>query len=255
MPTALSVNVNKIALLRNQRHTGMPSVVGLARRVLDAGADGITVHPRPDQRHIRESDVPELSEVVAEYRASGRSEVEFNVEGYPDERFLTLVERVKPHQVTLVPDAPDQATSDHGWDLPGQAEMLAPVVARLKSGGMRVALFADPLPAVMEGAKAVGADRVELYTGPYFDAHLAGQRSDALEPFVAAATLARSLGLGVNAGHDLTLENLGAFCAAIPWLAEVSIGHAITADALDLGFAGAVRAYRGVIHGVQSGRA
>jgi pyridoxine 5-phosphate synthase len=254
MPTALSVNMNKVALLRNQRHTDMPSVVGFGRLVLEAGADGLTVHPRPDQRHIRDGDVPDLAMVVKEFRDKGRAHLEFNVEGYPDERFLSLVERVRPDQVTLVPDAPDQATSDHGWDLPAQSDLLAPVIARLKSGGMRVALFADPDVAVIEGAAAVGADRVELYTGPYFEAHREGSAAQSLGGFVRAAERARELGLGVNAGHDLTLDNLGAFCASIPWLDEVSIGHAITADALELGFAGAVKAYRGVIHGVQTAR-
>jgi len=242
--TALSVNLNKVALLRNQRHTGMPGVTRFAEIVLDAGADGITVHPRPDQRHIRQDDVMPLAELV---RGRGDPAIEYNVEGYPDERFLELVAAVKPDQVTLVPDAPDQATSDHGWDLPRQAELLGPVVERLKREGFRVALFADPVPAVIEGAKAVGADRVELYTGPYFDAHLAGDAAGLLKTFTDAAALADRLGLGVNAGHDLTLDNLGDFRAAVPALAEVSIGHAITADALELGFAGAVKAYRAVL--------
>ena len=250
--TALSVNLNKVALLRNQRHTGMPDVLAAARTVLDAGAAGITVHPRPDQRHIRHDDVVPLAKLVAD---RGDPSIEYNIEGYPDERFLTLVEEARPHQVTLVPDAPDQATSDHGWDLPATAEMLTPVVKRLKDQGFRVALFADPVPAVIEGAKAVGADRVELYTGRYFDAHRDGKGAQSLLGFVEAATLARQLGLGVNAGHDLTLDNLGDFCAAIPWLAEVSIGHAITADALERGFAGAVRAYLAVIANAQAGAA
>lgn len=249
MRAALSVNLNKVALLRNQRQTGTPSVVRFGKRVLLAGADGLTVHPRPDQRHIRDDDVQALSEVVAEFRAAEGRPVEFNVEGYPDERFLALVEAAKPHQVTLVPDAPGQATSDHGWDLPAQSTMLKPIVARLQAGKMRVALFVDADPRMVEEAMGVGADRVELYTGPYFHAHLDRQTKESLRGFVAAAERARELGLGVNAGHDLTLSNLPEFCAAIPWLSEVSVGHAITADALELGFSGAVKAYLAALCG------
>jgi len=238
---ALSVNLNKVATLRNTRPHDAPSVLRAARTVLEAGAAGVTVHPRPDARHIRERDVIDLAALLQEPAWAGR---EFNVEGYPDDRFLELIRRVRPDQVTLVPDAPEQSTSDHGWDLPKDSAFLGPIVAGLKQLDCRVSLFADPLPAVIEGAKAVGADRVELYTGPYHDAFDGPDRDRVLATFVAAAEQTRALGLGLNAGHDLTLDNLPTLARAIPWIDEVSIGHHLIGDALWLGLAEAVKAYK-----------
>jgi pyridoxine 5-phosphate synthase len=239
VPVKLSVNLNKVALLRNQRDVGYPSVVDAARMVVAAGAHGITVHPRPDQRHIRHSDVTELAALVAGWGGA----VEYNIEGYPSADFIALVAAVRPTQVTLVPDAPDQRTSDHGWDLARDAGRLTAVIAALKPCGARISLFVDPDPAAMAAAAAVGADRIELYTGPYAEAFAEGQAVIALRPYAQAAQAAQDAGLGVNAGHDLNLDNLPPFCEALPQLAEVSIGHAITADALRIGFPAAVEAY------------
>ncbi len=240
--TLLSVNLNAVAQLRNRRDLPWPSVTGIARVVLDAGASGITVHPRPDERHIRRSDVHELAALLrAEY-----PQAEFNIEGYPSEDFLALVEQVVPHQVTLVPDDPAQATSDHGWDFVAQADLLTRVTARIKAGGMRVSLFADPDAGVagMAAAKATGADRVELFTGPYGACFADPVRAQAeLVALSDACAAALAHGLGVNAGHDLTLANISAFQRMVPGVAEVSIGHGITADALLLGFAEATRRY------------
>jgi pyridoxine 5-phosphate synthase len=237
VPVKLSVNLNKVALLRNQRDVGYPSVVDAARMVVAAGAHGITVHPRPDERHIRRSDVTELAALVA-----GFDGVEYNIEGYPSEDFIALIAAVRPTQVTLVPDAPDQRTSDHGWDLQ-DADRLAGVIVALKPSGARISLFMDPDPAAIGAAAPVGADRVELYTGPYAEAFADGHGAMALRRYAQAAQAAEDAGLGVNAGHDLNLDNLPPFCEALPQLAEVSIGHAITADALRLGFPAAVEAY------------
>lgn len=244
--TALSVNLNKVALLRNQRDLSYPSVPEMARIALAAGADGITVHPRPDERHIRRTDVTELAAMLAaEYRGRG---VEFNIEGYPAEPFLALVEQVKPDQVTLVPDAPDQRTSDHGWDAAGEAALLKPAIERLHAIGARVSLFVDPEPRFATDAAAVGADRIELYTEPFHQAHAAGKVEAGLAPYRATADAALAAGLGLNAGHDLTLDNLPALLAAIPEIDEVSIGHAIIADALKMGMDATVRAYAAVAH-------
>ena len=244
--TLLSVNLNAVAQLRNRRNLPWPSVTGLARVVLDAGASGVTVHPRPDERHIRRTDVFELSAVLrADYPAA-----EFNIEGYPNEDFLALVETINPHQVTLVPDDPAQATSDHGWDFRGKGNFLTSVVQRLKVPGRRISLFCDP-DAGAEGvaeAKATGADRVELYTGPYGGCYDDPERAEReLAALADTARAAHAAGLGLNAGHDLTLANLPAFHAAVPHVDEVSIGHGITADALLMGFAEAVRQYRAVL--------
>ena len=238
--TKLSINLNKVALLRNQRDIGYPSVLGAAQAVIAAGAHGITVHPRPDERHIRRSDVTELAEMLAE-RYGPR--VEYNIEGYPDARWIELVERVRPTQATLVPDSPDQRTSDHGWDLAAKSAELKPIIARLKAAGCRISLFMDADPADMERARGVGADRVELYTGPYGETFgsVAGERE--FKKLVAAGEAARDAGLGLNAGHDLNLDNLPKLRAALPWLLEVSIGHAFTADALRLGYGAAIQAY------------
>lgn len=240
MPTHLSVNVNAIAQLRNRRNLPWPSVTGLARIALEAGAAGITVHPRPDERHIRRHDVFDL---VALLRADF-PKAEFNMEGYPDERFLALCEEAKPDQVTLVPDDPGQATSDHGWDVITHAALLKTVVARLKGRGFRVSLFLDADPALVAGAKATGTDRIELYTGPYGHAADAGVQAAELAKLKATTEAASAAGLGVNAGHDLTLANLPKLIAAAPAIAEVSIGHALTADALTYGMAETVRLYR-----------
>jgi pyridoxine 5-phosphate synthase len=240
MTTKLSVNLNKVALLRNQRDLTYPSVTGIAELVIAAGAHGITVHPRPDQRHIRPGDVRELGALIAERFADT---IEFNIEGYPTDEFLALVADVKPTQVTLVPDAPDQRTSDHGWDVAANRSVLQPVIATLRNGGARVSLFLDPEPAAVEAVASVGADRIELYTEPYARAFTAGDFDAALERYATTAQAAVEAGLGINAGHDLTAENLPAFKARVPNLAEVSIGHAITADALTIGFAAAVQRY------------
>lgn len=240
--TLLSVNLNAVAQLRNRRDLPWPSVTGIARIVLDAGASGITVHPRPDERHIRRTDVHDLSALLRR----DYPHAEFNIEGYPSEDFLQLVEAVNPEQVTLVPDDPSQATSDHGWDFVRDGELLGSVVERLQTATRRVSLFCDPDAgaAGIAAAKATGARRVELFTGPYgacFDEPARAKEELAKLSDTCAAALAA--GLKVNAGHDLTLANLPAFQVAVPGVAEASIGHGITADALLMGFAEAVRAY------------
>ncbi len=240
--TALSVNVNKIALLRNQRPLGIPSIVGLARIALEAGAHGITVHPRPDERHIRASDVPELASLLQRF-----ADAELNIEGNPFHNLMPIVREVRPAQCTFVPDSAGQVTSDHGFDLERDGERLAPLVAEAKALGVRVSIFMDADPAAMGKVRDVGADRVELYTEPYALAHGGDGEAASLASFAAAARAAQAAGLGVNAGHDLNLVNLPAFVAAVPGLLEVSIGHAFTADALELGMAGAVRAYRAAL--------
>ncbi len=232
--TRLSVNLNKVALLRNQRDIGYPSVIDTARIVLESGAHGITVHPRPDQRHIRKTDI---AEIAAFLKDRDNKSAEFNIEGFPDPEFLTLVTTNACDQVTLVPDAPDQKTSDHGWNIPAKKDVLSGAVARLKDAGRRVSLFIDPDPAMVEAAAEIGADRVELYTGPY------ATKAIPLEAYIKTAKAAYDLRLGVNAGHDLNLDNLAAFIAGIPDCAEVSIGHAITSDALLYGWRGAIAAY------------
>ena len=240
MKTKLSVNLNKVALLRNQRASGSPDVLAIARVVIDAGADGLTVHPRPDGRHIRYSDVRDLRELIA--RDCVRS-VELNVEGYPSQEFLNLVLSVCPAQVTLVPDESDQLTSDHGWDVDEEAHRLKPIVALLAAAGIRVSLFVEPDRHAMPAVKEAGAHRIELFTGPYARAFETGAYAGVLAEYRFAAESALELGLAINAGHDLTLGNLPSFKASIPMLAEVSIGQAIIADALELGFPQAVRAY------------
>ena len=240
MATHLSVNVNAIAQLRNRRSLPWPSVVGLSRIALQAGASGITVHPRPDERHIRRTDVFDLSDMIrAEF-----PKAEFNIEGYPSEDFLQLCERARPDQVTLVPDDPAQATSDHGWDVAQDGALLREVIGRLKRGGMRVSIFLDGDPALVPGAQATGADRIELYTGPYGGAFDPVAADAEREKLAATAEAAARAGLGVNAGHDLTLDNLPALIARVPGIAEVSIGHALTADALIHGMTETVRLYR-----------
>jgi pyridoxine 5-phosphate synthase len=237
-PTALSVNLNKVALVRNTRQLGIPSVLRAATICLDAGAHGITVHPRPDERHIRPDDVRELHALVA-----GRPGVEFNIEGNPFHNLMDFVRELRPHQCTFVPDAQGQATSDHGWDLQADARRLQPLVAEANALGVRVSLFMDPAPQAMADAKAVGADRVELYTESYASAFGTARHEEVLRGFTQAARAAQAVGLGVNAGHDLSRENLTAFLRAVPGVLEVSIGHALISDALELGYAATVKAY------------
>lgn len=242
MPCKLSVNVNAIAYLRNRRDLPWPSLEGLGRIALEAGVAGLTVHPRPDERHVRGADVPVLAELVRKF--PGR---EYNIEGYPDERFLELVEANRPDQVTLVPDDPAQGTSDHGWDVAANAKMLTEVINRLHAGGMRVSLFINPDAAVPALAKSVGADRVEIYTGPYGGCFAATDIAREFGKVVATGKAAAAAGVGLNAGHDLTRDNLPALVKALPNLLEVSIGHAIIADALTLGMAETVRLFRQAI--------
>ena len=240
MTCKLSVNVNAIAYLRNRRNLSWPSVPGLSRMALQAGAYGITVHPRPDERHIRRTDVFELVKLVRGEFA-GR---EFNIEGNPDARFVEIIETVRPDQVTLVPDDIRQATSDHGWDIAAHKSFLADVIGRIRSAGIRVSVFIDPEPHLPGLAAEVGADRVEIYTGLYGAAGDRETQQRALAMVVETGRAAKAAGIGLNAGHDLTLDNLPPLVAALPHLQEVSIGHAITADALIHGMAGAVRLYR-----------
>ncbi|WP_342129479.1 pyridoxine 5'-phosphate synthase [Hydrogenophaga sp. OTU3427] len=242
-PTALSVNVNKVALVRNTRHLGIPSVTRAATLCLEAGAHGITVHPRPDGRHVRTHDVFELAELLQAWPNR-----EYNIEGNPFHNLLDVAREVKArglplHQLTFVPDSEGQFTSDHGWTFPADAERLRPLIAQAQTLGARVSLFMDPEPAQMAAAKAVGADRVELYTEPYAAAWNTPERPAQLERYRAAAQAALDVGLGVNAGHDLNRDNLAEFVRVVPGVAEVSIGHALIADALELGYAETVRAY------------
>ncbi|AFX98252.1 pyridoxal phosphate biosynthesis PdxJ family protein [Candidatus Endolissoclinum faulkneri L2] len=237
---ALSVNLNKVATLRNTRTYNYPSVVRAARTVLDAGAAGITIHPRPDARHILEEDVLDLAELMKEPSYSKR---EFNIEGYPDARFLALVKRIKPNQVTLVPDTPSQLTSDHGWNLLDQNSFLFPIVAELKSIGCRVSLFSDAEPDFIEEIAKIGSDRIEIYTGYYFNTFDTPQNALVLKKIADTAKAARNFGLGINAGHDLTLKNLPTLVKSIPWIDEVSIGHHFIGEALWMGLEEAVWAY------------
>jgi len=235
----LSVNLNKVALLRNSRRTGVPDVLHFARIALEAGAAGLTVHPRPDERHIRGSDVPALAALMQPVRPG----VEFNIEGYPDARLHDILVAAKPEQCTLVPDSPDAFTSEEGWKL-GAAQMALarPAVAAAKALGCRVILFIDPDPAVVPLVRDAGADGVEIYTGGYAEAFRGGTNA-ALRDIGETARRAAELGLVVNAGHDLNLRNIPPLMQAVPFLAEASIGHELTADALEMGFAAAVRAY------------
>ncbi|MFN4118524.1 pyridoxine 5'-phosphate synthase [Acidovorax sp.] len=237
-PTALSVNVNKVALLRNTRHLGIPSVTRAAELCLQAGAQGITVHPRPDERHIRAHDVFELAQLMKAW-----PDREYNIEGNPTQNLMDFIRQVRPHQATFVPDGEDQFTSDHGWSFPQDAERLAPLIAECKALGVRVSLFMDPVPAQMAAARAVGADRVELFTEPYAAAWGTAQQADQVARYAAAAQAALDAGLGVNAGHDLNRDNLAAFVREVPGVLEVSIGHALIGDALELGYAATVQAY------------
>lgn len=232
--TKLSVNINKVATLRNARGGNVPDVVKVALDCETFGADGITVHPRPDERHIRRSDVFDLRPLL---------HTEFNIEGYPSPEFIDLVLKAKPHQVTLVPDSPTQLTSNAGWNTKANLEFLSDVLDRFNNAGIRTSVFVAPDAEAIEYAAKAGADRVELYTEPYAT-HYATNREVAVAPFVEAAKVARSLGLGLNAGHDLSLQNLQFFHSQIPWLDEVSIGHALISDALYLGLQRTIHEYK-----------
>lgn len=239
MATKLSVNVNKIATLRNARpNLNLPDLVAMSRVALDSGAHGITIHPRPDERHVRTADVAPIAALVASVPGA-----EFNIEGNPFQgEFMHHCRRTRPTQATLVPDDEAQATSDHGWDLRRDGGRVRPIVEELKSLGIRVSLFLDPEPAMADLARDVGTDRIELYTEPYAAAFARGDRA-AAEPYTATARHAESIGLGVNAGHDLSLDNLAPFLAAVPNVLEVSIGQALVSDALSFGLAATVRKY------------
>jgi pyridoxine 5-phosphate synthase len=248
MTTHLSVNLNKVALVRNTRHLGIPSVTRAATLCLQAGAAGITVHPRPDARHIRADDVTDLAALLQDW--PGR---EFNVEGNPFHNLMDCVADLRArnlpvHQVTFVPDSEGQFTSDHGWNLSKDADRLRPRIDQAHALGLRVSLFMDAEPAAMQAAKDVGADRIELYTEPYAAAWGTAEQGAQLQRFAAAAQAALDAGLGVNAGHDLNRDNLAAFAQQVPGLQEVSIGHALIADALELGYTETVKAYLRCLH-------
>lgn len=231
--TRLSVNINKIATLRNARGGNNPDVIKVAMDCERFGAQGITVHPRPDERHIRYTDVFQLKEVV---------KTEFNIEGFPDKRFIDIIRQARPVQATLVPDAPDVITSNTGWDAVNHLSFLKEAISELKRYGVRVSVFVDPAPAQAEAAAAAGADRIEMFTEPYAKGY-AFHRKDAVAPYVECATAARNCGLGINAGHDLDLQNLRFLKTSIPFLDEVSIGHALVCDALYLGLENAIQLY------------
>ncbi|MDH4058378.1 MAG: pyridoxine 5'-phosphate synthase [Cyclobacteriaceae bacterium] len=231
--TRLSVNINKIATLRNARGGNNPNVIQVAQDCESFGAQGITVHPRPDERHIRYSDVLQLKKVV---------KTEFNIEGYPDARYLQLIKEVNPEQATLVPDSPHVLTSNAGWDAVKNKDFLTDVIAQLKETAGRVSLFVEASPSMVEAVALTGADRIELYTEPYAS-HYVNHREKAIAPFIEAAKVARDAGLGVNAGHDLDLHNLRFLKTSIPWLDEVSIGHALICDALYFGLENTIQLY------------
>ena len=250
--TLLSVNLNKIALIRNSRETSRPSIIKAASTSIEAGAQGITVHPRPDMRHIKPSDVYDLAELLEKPEYSN---IEFNIEGNPYAEegengypgFIKLVREIKPHQCTLVPDDPNQLTSDHGWDLIGESNMLSPIIASIKQQGTRVSCFMDADLEQISLAQQVGTDRIEFYTGPYANHYDTSNREQIINEFIRASEHATSLDLGINAGHDLNLDNLSDFCTEVPSILEVAIGHAIITDALWLGLTKTVKSYRAVL--------
>jgi len=234
--TRLSVNINKIATLRNSRGGDNPNLVQVAKDCERFGAEGITVHPRPDERHIRYQDVYDLTKIVT---------TEFNIEGNPKEdKFVKLVLENKPHQVTLVPDALNQLTSDHGWDTIKEQEYLKEIIAKFKNAGIRVSIFVDPIEEMVRAAATTGTDRIELYTEAYAREFTAGNKEKAVAPYVHAANIAKELGLGINAGHDLDRFNLAFLAKSIPAMDEVSIGHALIADALYLGLENTIQLYK-----------
>ncbi len=242
----LSVNLNKVALLRNARHTGTPDVLRFAKLAREAGADGITVHPRPDERHIRRTDVLDLAELMRPWRPG----FELNVEGYPDERLLEIIRAVRPEQCTLVPDAESAFTSEEGWRLSNRdMPLVIAAVAELRRLGCRVVLFLDPDPTVVPRVPDTGADGIEIYTGSYAAAARAGRSETLLKACATTARTAAGLGLAVNVGHDLNLDNLPPLVAALPAVAEASVGHELTADALMMGFTAAVSAYKAALDG------
>ena len=238
MTTHLSVNLNKVALVRNTRHLGIPSITRAATLCLQAGAQGVTIHPRPDERHIRAADVADLSALMRSW-----PDREYNIEGNPLQNLMGFVRQFKPHQATFVPDGQDQFTSDHGWNPSTDTDKLRPLIAEAKALGVRVSLFMDAEPSHMAWAKSVGADRVELYTEPFAAAWGTSTQSALLERFAKAAQAALDVGLGVNAGHDLNRDNLTAFLKQVPGVQEVSIGHALIADALELGYSASIADY------------
>lgn len=242
--TKLSVNLNAIALLRNRRDLPWPNLLHFATLALDAGAMGITVHPRPDERHVRFSDLKDIRHLLDK----NYKEREFNIEGYPNDHFLQLVEENRADQVTLVPDEPGQSTSDHGWDFAKSSDILAPIIARLKKNNIRVSLFANPEVKDLDIAKKLGADRVEFFTGPYGNTfNNKKQQKIELTHLKQAAEVAKKNGLAINAGHDLTVANLPPLMQAIPYIAEVSIGHALIADALEYGMSKTIKRFIGAL--------
>ena len=232
--TKLSVNINKIATIRNARGGNIPDVIKVAIDCQAFGAEGITVHPRPDQRHIRYSDVFDLQSKV---------KTEFNIEGNPTPEFISLIEKIRPSQVTLVPDSHDAITSSSGWDTITHKEFLSEVVSKFQSMGVRTSIFVDPNPDIIRAASQIGTDRIELYTGPYAEEFIKNKEK-AISPYIEAAKLAKNLGLGVNAGHDLNLDNLNYLYINIPWIKEVSIGHSLISDALYMGLEKTIKAYK-----------
>ena len=236
--THLSVNLNKVALIRNTRHLGIPSLIRAANQCLEAGASGITLHPRPDERHIRAHDVADIAAMMKDWPAK-----ELNIEGNPLQNLMGFVRKYQPHQATFVPDSEGQFTSDHGWSPEHDSTKLRPLIAEAKALGVRVSLFMDAEASSMAWAESVGADRVELYTEPYAAAWGTAQQSAQLARFANAAQAAIDAGLQVNAGHDLNLDNLTAFIQQVPGVQEVSIGHALIADALEMGYRETVKAY------------
>lgn len=256
MNTQLSVNLNKIALIRNSRETTIPDVRAAARTCIEYGAQGITVHPRPDQRHIRVTDVLELNQLLkrsyptVEFNIEGNPFAPENTSGYPG--FIALVEKTLPQQCTLVPDDPSQLTSDHGWDLATSSKMLEPIVRKLQSLNIRVSLFMDPIDHQIKAAADLGVERVEFYTGPFADAFGTPEQETVLSNFIQCGNLATTLGLEINAGHDLNLDNLDTFCSSVKNVSEVSIGHALITDALWLGLPEAVTRYQQILNTVST---
>jgi pyridoxine 5-phosphate synthase len=256
MNTQLSVNLNKIALIRNSRETTIPDVRAAARTCIKYGAQGITVHPRPDQRHIRVTDVLELNQLLkrsyptVEFNIEGNPFAPENTSGYPG--FIALVEETLPQQCTLVPDDPSQLTSDHGWDLATSSKMLEPIVRKLQSLNIRVSLFMDPIDHQIKAAADLGVERVEFYTGPFADAFGTPEQETVLSNFIQCGNLATTLGLEINAGHDLNLDNLDTFCSSVKNVSEVSIGHALITDALWLGLPEAVTRYQQILNTVST---
>ena len=240
--TKLSVNINKVATIRNARGGNLPNVVQVAIDCQEFGAEGITVHPRPDERHIRYADVYDLKPKVI---------TEFNIEGNPTPEFMSLIKKIKPTQVTLVPDAPDAITSNAGWNTIAHKDFLTDIVGEIQSLGVRTSIFVDPNPEMISMVSQIGADRIELYTEPYVDMYRV-DREKAIAPYIEAATLAKKIGLGVNAGHDLNLENLNYLYVNIPWLKEVSIGHALISDALYMGLEKTIKAYKNCLKPTES---